>query len=143
MHQKFAVSEEKISEIVSRQQQIEEQDQHLCEVKERLSEYEQRMEECHKNLTALKDHLQFNEKLMRLLLRENEILQLKLMHKWQLFESSSNSGRSENEQKAKEELRKELDTLHDEQESYEIRYESYIDITTAQVHISIQAKGCS
>lgn len=127
VHQEF-VSEEQVSDIISRQQQIKEQDQHLCEVKERLREYEQRMEECHKNLMALKDRLQFNEKLTRLLLRENQILQLKLQHKGHLLASSSNSGRSEDDQKTKEEQRKELDTLQDKQETYEIRYESYISI---------------
>ena len=123
IYQEF-VPEEKACEIISRQQQIEEQDQHLCDIKERLREYQQRMEECHRNLMALKDHLQFNERFTRKLIRENQMLQLKLMHKGQLFANSSNSGKSEDKQRAKEELRKELDTLHQQKETYEIGYES-------------------
>lgn len=118
LHQEF-VSEEDAGEIVSQQQQIEEQDQHLCDIKERMREYELRMEECHRNLKAIKDHLQFNEKFTRKLIRENQMLQLKLMHKGQLF---ANSGISEDKQD--EELRKELDALYLEQETCEIGYES-------------------
>ena len=119
-------SEEKVGEIISRLQQIEDQDQHLSEIQERLGEYEQRMEECHKNLMAIKDHLQFNERFTRMLIRDTQILQLKLMHKGQLLASPSNLGRSEDKQKAKKALRKELDTLYEEQETCEIRYASYI-----------------
>ena len=98
--------------------------------------YEQRMEECHRNLMALKDHLQFNERFIRQLIRENRILQLKITNKGQLFASSSDFGKSEDKQRAKEELRKELDTLHQEQEAYETRYESQLHVTKIKCIIS-------
>ena len=100
---------------------MQEKDQRLCEVQERLGEYEQRIEEYHKNLMAIKHHLQFNERFTRMLTRENQILRLKQAHKEQQFKSPDHERKSKGGLKAQEKLRREIHTLHEEQETLEIR----------------------
>ena len=116
------VPEDTLSEITSRQQQMQKQDQSLSEVQERLGEYEQRMEENHKDLLAIKDHLQFNERFTRMLTRENQVLRMKLAHKEQLFKSPNcEPGKSKDRQTSQENLRKEIHILHEAQKSHESR----------------------
>ena len=101
---------------------MQKQDQSLSEIQERLGEYEQRMEENHKDLLAIKDHLQFNERFTRMLTRENQVLRMKLAHKEQLFKSPNREAwKSKDGQNSQENLRKEIHTLHEAQKSYESR----------------------
>ena len=102
---------------------MQKQDQSLKEVQERLGEYEQRMDENQKSLMTIKDHLQFNERFTRMLTRENQVLQMKLAHKEQLFKSPKHEAKkSKGGQSSQENLRKEIHTLHEVQKSHESRY---------------------
>ena len=103
---------------------MQEQDQRLSEVQERLGEYEQRMKENHKNLMAIKGHLLFNERCTRMLTTENQVLRMKLAYKEQLsklFKNPVHDGKRESAQNSQESLRKEIRTLHEEQERHERR----------------------
>ena len=101
---------------------MQEQDQRLSEVQERLGEYEQRMEENHKNLTAIKDHLQFNERFTRMLTRETQVIRMKQAHKQQLFKSPTHAEKSKDGQTSQDNFRKEMHTLFEAQENHESRY---------------------
>ena len=101
---------------------MQKQDQSLSEVQERLGEYEQRMDDNHKSLTTIKDHLQFNERFTRMLTQENQVLRMKLAHKERLFKSPSHeAGKSEDRQTSRENLRREIHTLHEAQKIHESR----------------------
>lgn len=117
------IPKERLSEITSRQQQMQEKDQRLHEVQERLGEYEQKIEEYRGNLTSIKDHLQFNERYTRMLTRENQILRMKQAHKEKHFRSPQRQlqGSSEEGQKSQDTLKREIHTLHETQEVYESR----------------------
>ena len=97
---------------------MQEKDQHLCEIQERLVEYEQRIEEYQKILVTIKHHLQFNERFTRMLTRENQILRLKQAHiKEQQFKSPDQERKDEDGLKVQEKLRREIHALYKEQET--------------------------
>ena len=101
---------------------MQKQDESLNEVQESLNQYEQRMEDNQKSLMTIKDHLQFNERFTRMLIRENQVLRMKLAHKEQLFKSPSHEARkSKDKQTSQENLKKEIHTLQDAQKSHESR----------------------
>ena len=116
--------EDKLSEICVRQKQLQEKDQRLHEVQERLGEYEQRLEDYHSNLMAIKEHMQFNERLTRMLTRENQMLNIKLAHKERL-KGSNYQGTNEGGQNTS---RKEICSFHEAQETCENRYFQFLSL---------------
>ena len=101
---------------------MQKQDESLNEVQESLSQYEKRMDDNYKSLMTIKDHLQFNERLTRMLTQENQVLRMKLAHKERLFKSPSHEARkSKDRQTTQENLRREIHTLHEAQKSHESR----------------------
>ena len=82
------------------------------------------MDDNQKSLMTIKDHLQFNERFTRMLTRENQVLQMKVAHKEQLFRGLSPSheaGKTKDRKTSQENLRREIHTLHEAQKSHESR----------------------
>ena len=111
------IPEDRLPEISSRQQQMQEKDHRLHEVQERLGEYEQTIEEYHNTLMDIKNQLLFNERFTRMLTRENQLLRMKQAHKEKQIRSPSRQDSGD----AGQGLRKEIHVLHEAQETYETR----------------------